>query len=54
MVETAEHYKMRLETYIARKDPIAMQHEAARTLMTLIDGVPEANSCSGLPPGNDQ
>jgi hypothetical protein len=42
MAETAEQYKMRLGTYIAGKDPIAMQRETARTLGALIDGVPES------------
>jgi hypothetical protein len=42
MAETAEQYKMRLETYIPGKDPIAMQREAARTLATLIKDIPES------------
>jgi hypothetical protein len=42
MAETAEQYKLRLETYIAGKDPIAMQREAARTLATLIKDIPES------------
>ena len=42
MAETAEQYKLRLETYIAGKDPIAMQREAVRTLATLIKDIPES------------
>jgi uncharacterized damage-inducible protein DinB len=42
MSETSEQYKTRLQTYIAGKDPIAMQREAPRKLASLVEGVPEA------------
>jgi uncharacterized damage-inducible protein DinB len=42
MSETAEQYETRFETYVAGKDPIAMQREAPRTLARLVEKVPEA------------
>jgi uncharacterized damage-inducible protein DinB len=41
MSETAEQYKKRFETYVAGKDPIAMQREAPKTLARLIAGASE-------------
>jgi uncharacterized damage-inducible protein DinB len=51
MTETAEQYKMRLETYVAGKDPIAMQREATRTLAALIEGEPEGKLLQRPAPG---
>jgi len=42
MTETAEQYKARLESYVAGKDPVAMQREAPQTLAALIENVSEA------------
>ncbi|MGA8867402.1 MAG: DinB family protein [Candidatus Sulfotelmatobacter sp.] len=42
MTETAEQYKSRFQTYVAGKDPIAMQREAPQTLASLIESVAEA------------
>jgi hypothetical protein len=42
MRETAEQYKARFETYIAGKDPLAMQREAPTTLARLIERAGES------------
>ena len=42
MVDAAEQYKARLAAYVEGKDPVAMQSQAPRTLVLLIDGVAES------------
>ncbi|HET6178821.1 MAG TPA: DinB family protein [Candidatus Sulfotelmatobacter sp.] len=42
MTETSEQYKARFATYVAGKDPLAMQREAPQTLAVLIENVPES------------
>ncbi len=42
MDETAEQYISRLVGYVAGRDPVVMQAEAAGSLARLIEGVPEA------------
>ena len=42
MTETAEQYKARFESYVAERDPIAMQREAPHTLAGLIAGLSDS------------
>ena len=51
MSETAEEYKERLRSYVAGKDPLAMQREAPRTLASLIENVAEADLARRPAPG---
>lgn len=51
MTETAEQYKARFATYIAGKDPLAMQREAPRTLAALIERASEAELKQRPAPG---
>ena len=48
---TTEEYKARFASYVAGKDPVAMQREAPRTLTALITGVPEARLKTQPAPG---
>ncbi len=51
MAETAEQYKERFRSYVAGKDPIAMQREAPRTLASLIENVTETDLARRPAPG---
>jgi hypothetical protein len=51
MAETAEQYKERFRSYVAGKDPIAMQGEAPRTLASLIENVSETDLARSPAPG---
>jgi hypothetical protein len=42
VTETAEQYKARFETYVAGRDPVAMQREAPSTLAGLIERAAES------------
>jgi hypothetical protein len=42
MAETAEQYKARFETYVAGKDPVAMQRDAPTMLARLIERASES------------
>lgn len=51
MTETAEEYKARFASYVAGKDPLAMQRETPQTLAALIENVADARLKQRPAPG---
>lgn len=51
MTETAEQYKARFASYVAGRDPVAMQREAPQTLAALVESVSEAKLTERPAPG---